>query len=426
MSVNDVVLNTNMSSKERYFLFLFCVCFCLQGSYFTWETFGGVISKAGSSIVFNFVVGLFLLITYTNRGYSLNISRSLFFSMLFLGLFCLHMLIFTGDGIVLDKFFFCGKVFLFVVALMICDVKRKIFIFNTLAKVFALAILPSILVFVLYNFGIELPFTILETDHWLKGQAGMFYRMYPLGLMLTNDVGTLMRPCGIWDEAGVIGTFIPFLIAGGFKTLGKKWLGLMAFEGMCSTSAAFFALMVCFSFVYLMTVDYRKAMGLIISLLLGMFVFVNIEVTNPSLQRMQSRLDFSTATVLKDNRTSPEFDIEYSKFVDAGGYGLFMGNGEKWFMENMTKIDACSWKIIVYMYGIVGLLLYGMFFSFMTKYLGVTKYSLPFLCTYVISLYQRPYIVSLQFLLIFITAMTTLNQVYRKVKNKNASTVCRF
>ena len=77
--------------------------------------------------------------------------------------------------------------------------------------------------------GIDLPHTILESAQEGKAAIGTIYKNYGIGLIMDNRLNpyAALRPCGFFDEPGVIGTFCglmsaPYILCFNKKTLSSK------------------------------------------------------------------------------------------------------------------------------------------------------------------------------------------------------------
>ena len=299
------------------------------------------------------------------------------------------------------------RLLLCVSVLLVLKDKYKQIAFEYMLKVFAIFVLPSLIYYLLEIVGISLPNSVLRSDHAGKVSAGMYYSHYPFGLILRNPFG-LDRLCGIFDEAGFVGTISALLFAGGYGRVKKGWLFLLFIEGIMSFSLAFYLLIVVFVIARSFIKGAIRFASVMLVLLIALVLFVNIDFQNEYIASIQDRLDFSSAFLFEDNRTSSTFDEEYAAFWRKGGYPMYMGYGTGAYNENPRMYGSYSFKCLFYDYGLVGALLYFSFFVSAAFAFRLTFRKIPFLVVFLASIYQRPYVFTMQYLTLFLTAIVYL------------------
>lgn len=116
---------------------------------------------------------------------------------------------------------------------------------NQVILIYLILTLPSIILFICFLVGIELPF--LRLDLGDRGLLyGLYYRLYPFGIIGENNIFTLydntsiVRLNGFSEEPGVLGTRVVFfiilnrLVAEGKIRMWREWLlhllGILSFS----------------------------------------------------------------------------------------------------------------------------------------------------------------------------------------------------
>lgn len=277
-------------------------------------------------------------------------------------------------------------------------------IFKCLTMIFAIAVLPSLIYFLLGNFGINLPYSIMYGSSANKTLAGAYYRHYPLGIVIYQS-GYLARYCGVFDEPGVVGTLAAILFAALDKKNNKKLSILLLVEGFFSFSMAFYLLVAIYVLIQAIIRGAFKFAIVLVLTVIAFTVFVNTEFNNEYLRKIQSRIDTTSFILVENNRTTDSFDSEYDYFVEKGGYPLLMGNGQGAVESNSHMTASSSYKKLVYNYGIFGFSLMIFVFVLLAKMQNWRRSYLPFVCVFFASIYQRPYVFTMEYLTIFIGAL---------------------
>lgn len=292
-----------------------------------------------------------------------------------------------------------------VFTLLIMPDYYKKYIYECLYKLFAIMLLPSCIYYLLGIIGINFPHTILETSHSLKSLYGYYYLHYPFGLVI-HDPGTINRLCGLFDEAGFVGSLCAiFLSASWGSNISKKWKYLMLVEGILSLSLAFYLLMIIFAEIRAFQKGATKVAIFIVVTLLALFVFTNVEFTSPELSRLQSRINVGHTFIFNNNRTTKAFESEFSAFLTNFDYATFFGNGWDAYTLNPSMSGSFSYKCLVYDFGLIGLFLYTLPFILLVVYYKPNKIGIAFATVFFVSIYQRPYVLTIQYITIFMTAM---------------------
>ena len=253
------------------------------------------------------------------------------------------------------------------------------------------------------NFGLDLPFEVLESTHVAKVEFGFFYKHLPFGLVI-NTV-RLGRPTGLFDEPGFIGTLAALFIAGAYGKVDKKWIYLLLFEGLSSFSMAFYLITILYFSTKMFEKGYRKLCFLLAGCVIIMIIFNTFTFTNPFLLSIQDRLAISVNIIFDNNRTLGSYDIVFKDFLDSGGYAILFGNGRHAVFNNALLSNSSTYKNLIYDYGVIGCMILVSFFVSLINYIRMDKRMLPFLLVFSISVYQRPNIFNLQMIALFTGAL---------------------
>lgn len=408
------VVKFNRKSKERivYVFFAFFIC-TYNNLYFMWSSYDSqIISSIFKLLQHLLVICLLAYALYSNETkLHVRASQLLAISM---GLVIFVHVNFMGAEYYNDSILLCFDVIFAIIALFKLNVVQKTNLYETVLTVFAIITLPSLIYYVLYLIGMNIPYSVLASDNAGKVARGIWYMHFPFGL-LAREPYTLARYCGLFDEPGVVGTMCALLFAGGYRRCNKKILMLILVEGIMSLSMAFYLLLIIF---FIAEAFNRGAFKLAITgsiLVLLLYVFINGSFENELLLTLQKRIDFSSFFLVKDNRTSEMFDRAYQQFIDEGGYSLFMGKGGFGaYANNPQMFGANSYKCIIYDLGIIGFIEYICFFVICIFTQKWRKDYIPFLAVFVASVYQRAYVFKASWVCIFILTLSYIN--YREVE----------
>lgn len=387
---------------------IFAVCIYLNSyCYFMWDTFNSrIIISALTWLSYGSIVLLFAYMVIWKRG-THKLNKQGFILLILCFLLIIHMGFFGKDpqySILLSDIF----LILLLITLILIDREDGAEIFIFILKIFAIACVPSAIIFILTLAGVNIPHGTLLSAHEGKRLMGVYYEHYPLGLIIVNPL-LPKRYCGIFDEPGVVGTLCGLFFAASYKRIDKKWLVLLFVEGMLSLSMAFYLLIIVFAVIKCFHAGLHKIALLAIVLVVGINLFMNANFENAQLVRLQSRMDLTSYLLVSDNRTTTSYDNEYQRFVDDGGYALFMGKGRGVIAKTPGMTSSASYRNLIYEYGFVG---FGMLIAFIILayyYFGKSRDSFAFLIVYLASIYQRPWIFSIQYMTILFTTFAFIS-----------------
>lgn len=310
------------------------------------------------------------------------------------------------------------------VAVICLKEEDRAFLFRTMIKCFAIMVLPSLIYFLLELVGVRMPSTVLQSPQLAKSVRGLYYSKYFLGLIIREStIGQIDRFCGIFDEAGYIGSMCALFIASGYGRINRKWITLLFVEGFLSFSMAFYLIIVIFIIVKAFIKGALRFALTLLSIVMLLFLFLNVNFSNPSIQRLQSRIDLTSSFLIEDNRLSQNAQSEFNQYIENGGIELWLGNGMNAANENSRIYGSSSYMMVFYDYGILGILLYyGVFAVY--AYRHRTKQILPFLVPFIASIYQRPYIFTMTYFVIFCCTISFMESTDITEKTKRINHEC--
>lgn len=279
-------------------------------------------------------------------------------------------------------------------------------IFTYMLRIFAIMLLPCLIYYILGFLGIELPYQILYGVNESKTAAGVYYKHYFLGTVISGSPG---RYCGVFDEPGVVGTYAALLFAGASDKRKNKFAWLVFLEGFFSLSMAFYVMVLIYALVKLATKSIYKSILLWIVCVMGLVIFVNINFRSSSLRMIQSRIDFTSGFGVKDNRTTDEFEKFYQEFWKNNNDEVVLGDGRT-ILEHLDFSAGSSYKMLFVRYGVMGVLLLILFYTMLIRRYKLSKANLPFILAFLASVYQRPHIFTIFYICIFMAALSNIEK----------------
>ena len=385
-------------------------------SYFTWDTYPFMwLRIIVKSLKYLAYLGVLVLVIVERRKISVTKNRICCLVVSIAAIICIHILPHNKTIINLSDIMVMADICILLFVFHEVEVKK---VFKNLTIIFVLITLPSIVYYSLTRlFNLELPFSVFDTVLDGKAEKGFFYEQRPLGLMTRswdNNVSSGgVRPCGVFDEPGVIGTFAGLFLGANIQKKPRfNIINVLLFiEGVLSFSLAFYVL----AFMLVIIEAIKKgvlSIVLMMLLLLILFVgFINMQFENEQLKKLQSRFDVSgdVETIVVNNRYGNTYEEEYEVFVDKGGYTLFFGEGYKAYLSNEKMYGASIYTNLIYDYGIIGTIVYLFVFVAIALVYGINKTNITFIIMFFANVYQRPYIFNRPYIILFISALCFLN-----------------
>ena len=287
------------------------------------------------------------------------------------------------------------KFFLIMIFLALPE-SNKISVFEKFTTILSISLVSALLFWSVSLLGIHMPSDFISADQAIKVYNNQHYLHY-FGCVFRESIyysPRIKQLCGMFDEPGMVGTVCALTLVGNrFRIKNNKKVIILLIAGILSFSLAFYIItFLYFSYYYLSKRKLKKSQLLVLGGLVLLLVFL---ANNTYFQeRIISRL--SLASLINNNRTSAEFDIIFSDFLQSDAILLGVGNNSPVFMT----VDASSYKVLIYAHGFIGFaLIVGWFIYGGIIYAKKNRDALILLGFFVLSIYQRPWVISLYYIL---------------------------
>lgn len=315
--------------------------------------------------------------------------------------------------------FAARHVFLVWLVILLSD-DEKVELMRMFTKIYVVIVGFSLLFFALYQFGVELPYSIVKYE---TNTSYPDFKCYPF-LLVQNEYQLISRFQSVFLEPGHLGMISALLLyVDGYRLKRSEGVILCLSILLSLSLAAYMLLVVGFMLHYVMV---HKGMlkHVVLSLMWILVVFVLAlfyYMYNPDAafsQRIVERLEFDEDKGFKgNNRTSASFDSYYEHFYQTSdcliGVGPTEYNLASW--GGRSKDGSSSYKVFIVQHGLIGLFLLILFFSMYT-YQHKSKLLLGLLLLYIASFWQRPYALWEVELFLFISYAIYINK--RSITNK--------
>lgn len=418
-----------MAMKEKYTIIdklmialIVLFSFYYLEPFFIWETFaGGVFRNLFGAIPFRTLFGFGIIVLwlafYSKKGIKrskIRLAGSIFFIAIFT--VCL------AGGSERTQILSLAWLPYFVVASYILlpeKIQRKSY--NVFVTIFAVTLILPILWYILTHLGFRIPYSILESYEEIKVIRGKFYKLYPLATQITSRWDPLYQElhlCGIYDEAGRVGTLAGLVLVSEKYRLKGNWKNIIILiAGILSFSLAFYAIAVVYYLVSCFDKKKYKNIAIILGIIVVYFVFMSVDFDDPNIRIWQGRFQITSEGLSGNNRTNADFDALMDDFYHSDTYSILFGKGDGAIGEIQTarNIDGSSYKCMIYNFGFVGyglsilwLVLYAVH---MCKIKGANKTQIiAVLSVYLANMYQRPSVFYMGYMLIFFGGIVIASQ----------------
>lgn len=254
-------------------------------------------------------------------------------------------------------------------------------------RVTAILILVSLIFWVMYLIGIQLPHYSVVTNNYYDHSVYYFF--------LLNNGSVIPRFAGLFLEPGHVGSTACLLFFLNNVTL-KKWENIVFLIAIfLSLSLAAYGLLVGCIGLHLLIKSKKACLKLVpylVVLLLTSIFFSNYnDGDNPINEKILMRLVFEDGKMTGNNRTSQAFDYAYDRYLKSDR--VFTGMGRD-VMVSGSKVGVlhgtASWKKYFFLRGYIGCTLL-LTFLFYYLYSYPTKQGFAFLIIYLVCNMIRDY-----------------------------------
>ena len=281
--------------------------------YFVWTTYGsGVLSLLcqGSLSISALLIVIYLLMN--NR----KINRAAFGTIILLIVVRMYML---TTGIDNTSFLAFGNyiVLLTMIAFFILTEQERKEVFNKFALIFAISLVPAIIIWFITNSGIQLPYQYLATENVGKAASGAYYQKYFGAAFLSYPYYVSQRLSGMFVEPGVVGTFAALFLAGdNLRLKGRLRNIIILIGGILSLSMAFYVMIIITLAIKSFNKGFFRFSIVLILIFISYNVIMTMETDNYIISEVfQKRLMIVGMSFTGDNRTSQSFDYEFDDFM---------------------------------------------------------------------------------------------------------------
>ena len=396
--------------------------------YFTWNTFfHGILGEAfGMQYSTGFAtLAIIITLIFYSKG-RIKISFSLFIAFII----PLFTICFSGGFEHIFSFEWIPYLVVFSFITMTLDDQNSVY--RIYKRIIVISLIIPIIIYLLGVLNIEIAYTRLESYEPIKQAGGTYYKLYYFAVNRVSrslsDFG-IRKLCGIFDEPGRVGTMCGLLLASDRVKIKNNWDNIILFvAGVLSFSLSFYLIIAIYLFAANVQRLNAKSIAALVVLVLGYILFINYKFSNPDIAAFQQRFFIAGNVLAGNNRTNIYYETIIDDFHNSGFWKVLFGNGAGSMsrIQSRLLVDGYSYKNLLYDYGYVGfgIQIFWLFvFTFenflMKKDIKKEKYHIiALLIVYLANMYQRPSMMSFQFLLIFIGG---LNDSYTQ-----EDTDCRF
>ena len=393
--------NSIVKLKNVIAFFVAFSCIIYLRPYFIWESY-----KSGSfSYLRNLCITLsyLLVFIYFFLGKKFNnISKNKFYiSILFF--IVDNFLLFCGNGYGLsigNVLFHC-----FVIVLILYDDDLLKSVFKYFSLMFAISLIIPIITWFLLTLGVDLPHDTITPWETIK-LGNSWYDHYFLAVFRMEKWGRkLLYLNGIYDEQGLVGTFCAlFLIADNMKIKNNLKNIILLIAGILTFSLAFYVMIILY-FILTSHFSISKKICIIVVFLFCLIICINFFEKFLFVKEFLSRF-FNLS--LANNRYNDSFSIFFQNNMQYNKFTTWFGHGKDSFGALNTSLgkntmDASTYKILLYDYGYIGFFLLITFFLLGAYLYQKNLRGLVFSLIFVFSIYQRPYVLTFSYIVLFIS-----------------------
>lgn len=375
------------NNNEKYYGWIGAILlFCIMQPYFVWNL---------PSKLFLLKIPFYILLLIHFDSRKISLTKIGFTLLVLMSCIC-------------ERQTFFGILTTVPIALLFwCD---EAFLKNLYEKtrfIYILIISISIIVYILVQSGVGLPYTIIDPLNKLKEEINIRYRCYPFLLQVDStllqyeSLSYDVRFHGVFDEPGVVGTIsFLFLLVDGFNFKDKKNIVLLI-SGLLSMSLFFYIAIAIYYFISIMTrreVSSKVKVGTVLLIIILVIVSLRIPVIQALIwDRLQWNND--TQTISGMDRAGA-FIRQYVNSI-RGTSAYFFGIGDMDYYRANFQGDASIYNAIL-RYGIIVVALYFIFyFLFIKKYIGINLNTFVILGMMYLTLWQRPAFFEIEYIFLF-------------------------
>lgn len=287
-------------------------------------------------------------------------------------------------------------------------------LFGLIKQYLVLISVMGILCYISYVLPFDLlPYSIVK----IRDGFGGYYCNYHFAYLSTSGYSAV-RLCGLFDEPGMMGTFLAFTLCAEDLKIKKFQNFILLIAGTLTFSLAFFIILGLYFIIKNIQEPKRWAIILLFALFY-VYVLPNISTGNGAIDTVISRMVITSNGFVGDNRTSAVFDRIFEETIDSARIFFGYGNGYAERYGTNANNGLASIKSFVVNFGIIGTL--AMFFPLL---IGCAKkcnslHMAVYLIINMISLYQRPYLFQVPYFTMLICGLSYIKLSSQKNELEN-------
>lgn len=315
------------------------------------------------------------------------------------------------DGVIeLQPLYFLPLLFLLI------ENRMKLVVFEYFIKLFALLLLISFVAYLFFCFGFIEPSTEI-----IKLHDGRRYSYYFLNCIARTELQTpfyittgFYRFYSFLDEPGYVGTLsVLILCAKKFNFKHYPYLIIYLISGLFTFSLAFYFTGVLFVVFYFNV--FKRFFQISI-----LFIVIYFIAGNFIKAKVLDRISESETAI---TRQTGSYERRFNDFLNSSD--LYIGRGLNKHSEGLDSSEGgtANWTVLIYNFGIIGFVLYILFVFITYKNISIIdKFSIVFLLIYLLTLYHRPNLLKIEYLVIFYGGLLAHRQKFnQKFKNERNS-----
>ncbi|WP_303150584.1 hypothetical protein, partial [uncultured Cloacibacillus sp.] len=263
------------------------------------------------------------------------------------------------------------------------------------------------------------PFDVFLPFEKLKAEAGLVYHKTFTTVILYTP--PMLRYSAMFNEPGVVGTFSAlFLIAENFNLhLNKNRIILLG--GILSFATSFyFMILIWFIVRNLSRFNLKNILSVVMVFILILFL-QNVNTPFAPLNRMIQSTRIAKVNnewnFIGNNRQNKTFQEGEKNFYSAGISQILFGKGRGWATNSPLIAGSYTYKFLIFDHGILGIILILAWLVIYTYYLNGIAHNPDvkyFVLLFILSIYQRPDVMNIQYLALLIGGIAYNNLQFSK------------
>lgn len=303
------------------------------------------------------------------------------------------------------------NIVMFVIMICFCfsNNEVRLYAFRFFKVFLVISSFLGIIAYFSYMFSLGIPYRIVP----FYDQISMSYVDYGFAYLTTSFISS--RLCGLFNEPGYLGTIVALCLIADNLNFKKIENIILLIAGFLSLSLAFFILII-FALLIKGLRDKKAAIFVVIAIIAVAVSLPVLVKMNEGVEHLVERFTFEDGVWLGDNRADNVVDTAFEQMFKQNQNMLFgYGTG---YTANIEKVGTSSYKGIILDYGLGGvIIIWGLLFisayAFI-KPLTFRKKALLLLICFFLSIYQRPYVITINYFLVLFGGILYLEDSLKK------------